>query len=588
MLTQHPYIVPFSREVTIGNLTLGNNRPLVIQSMANTDTNLVEASVIQARNIVDAGGEMVRFTTQGKREVASLAAIRKALREKGITVPLVADVHFNPSVAEEAAAACEKVRINPGNFTGRITHHFDPADTRSLSEAREKNRKRFAAFLAQCRAHQTAIRIGVNHGSLSRRIMATHGDTPVGMAESAMEFLRICREEDFHNVVVSLKSSNTRVMIQSVRLLTWQMINEDLHFPIHLGVTEAGDGPAGRIRSATGMAPLLMEGMGDTLRVSLTESPEREIPVAKKIRELFPRPGALPYHPYKSLPWDPFHYDKPATHRINGVGGNLSVRVFSTIRGSTPDGLEADYVVMEKNSGIFLSGKDGEIPVEFFTAGTRPAEVRSGYTLVTKQQEPELLDKLEPSVVIYRAGTESFRDIKSWLIRYYRHGLTHPVVVARNYEEKDPGTFDLLTAGEFGLLLADGLIDGVWIENPHLPGARVLETVFQVLQASRARITQTEYIACPSCGRTLFHIEEVLNRVRLATRHLRGLKIAVMGCIVNGPGEMADADYGYVGSARGKVSLYRGKEVQRKNIPEEEAVDQLVELIREHGDWVDP
>lgn len=561
MIRQSRYTVPRSRRVKIGTIALGDDLPVVVQSMANTSTDDEIASREQLERIADAGGQMVRFTTQGKKEVEALGKMIRSLAPPYDQVPVVADVHFRADIAFEAARICSKVRINPGNFTERKNGPASYPDD-LFEEGRRKNAEQLRHLIGICREHQTALRIGVNHGSLSARIMSRYGNTPEGMVESAMEFLRVCHETDFHDVVVSLKSSNTVLMVQAVRLLVKTMSGEGLYFPLHLGVTESGDGEEGRIKSATGMGPLLMEGFGDTLRVSLTEPPEHEIPVARQITQLFPKPATLPYDPLKGLPWDPFHHSQQETIEVEGVGGEAPVAVV---------------------------GEEGEPagPVPDLIAG----EIikHPSFRKINLESDPAALVKQGlPAVLVLDGTGEAMTGVKNWLISYYRSGGTLPVIFRKTYRETSAESYILRAAGELGLLLIDRLVQGIWLENPSFSAGFNNRLSFRVLQAARNRITSTEYIACPSCGRTLFDIQTVLGEVRKRTHHLKGLKIAVMGCIVNGPGEMADADYGYIGAGRGKVTIYKGNTPVAKNISEATAVERLVEVIREHGDWVNP
>jgi (E)-4-hydroxy-3-methylbut-2-enyl-diphosphate synthase len=503
----------------------------------------------------------VRFTTQGKKEVEALGKIVSSLAPPYDQVPVAADVHFRADVACEAARVCHKVRINPGNFTERKSGPATFSD-QAYEEALGKNSEQLRHLVSICREHHTALRIGVNHGSLSSRIMSRYGDTPEGMVESAMEFLRICNQEDFHDVVVSLKSSNTVLMVQAVRLLVRSMTREGLYYPVHLGVTESGDGTEGRIKSVVGMAPLLMEGIGDTLRVSLTEAPENEIPVAQLITQLFPKPATLPYNPLKDLPWDPFHHSRQETLEVHGVGGDAPVAVIAAPGAHTdpfPDLIDNEI----NNHPSFMPVNTGTDPKQFGHPGT-------------------------PKVLVLEGKEKEMTTVKAWLINYYRAGGTLPVIFRKTYHEPGREKYLLKASGEIALLLIDRLIQGIWLDNPHFTPEYNNRLSFHVLQAARNRITATEYIACPSCGRTLFDIQSVLGEVRNRTHHLKGLKIAVMGCIVNGPGEMADADYGYIGAGRGMVNIYKGKTAVLKNVPEKTAVDRLAEVIREHGDWVNP
>lgn len=529
-----------SHVISIGSLQMGGYHPVRIQSMTNTDTNDVKASVDQCIRMIDAGAELVRLTTQGKREVHNLVKIRKKLLSAGYRVPVVADIHFKPELALEAAGITDKIRINPGNYLrGKTVETLLPE------------------LLKTCRDKGTAIRIGVNHGSLDESILERYGDTPLGMVESAMQFLRICKAESFQEVVVSMKSSNPRVMIQSVRLLAYRMNQEGMAYPLHLGVTEAGDGPEGRIKSVVGMAPLLLEGMGDTIRVSLTESPESELPVASQIVSLFPKPDQLPFHPVEGLAWDPFSFSRRGSHPVLGLGNGTRVKIVShhppdpsvDLKPGNLDGVTVFYQEWEKDTQLLEGG-----------------------------------DK----ILIFEKGLMSIMGVKAQLNRFCTVNKNAPILFKISSDTKDPETFQLQLAGELGALLVDGILDGVWVENPHMTPSMMNETVLNILQAAGARITKTEYIACPSCGRTHFDLLTRLKEIRGATSHLTTLKIGVMGCIVNGPGEMADANYGYVGAGPGRVSIYKGKEARLRNIPEKEALEALINLVKKEGDWVDP
>ena len=529
-----------SLPIVIGSLHLGGEHPVRIQSMTSTDTNDVQASVDQCIRMIEAGAELVRLTTQGKREVENLDKVREELHAAGYLVPLAADIHFKPGLALGAARVCDKIRINPGNYLkGRKVDVLLPE------------------LLKRCREEGTAIRIGVNHGSLNESILEQYGDTPEGMVESAMIFLRICKAESFYEVVVSMKSSNPRVMVQSVRLLAHQMSLEEMAYPLHLGVTEAGDGPEGRIKSAVGIAPLLLEAMGDTIRVSLTEPPERELPVASQIVSLFPKPDALPYHPFQGLAWDPFSFSRRKSRSVAGMGRGSRVKIVSPeppdpatdLKPADLNGLTVLYEAWEKESHLLESGDN---------------------------------------ILLMEKSSDSIQEIKSRLNRFCAVNKKAPVLFKSTSDSKNPERFQLQLAGELGALLVDGLLDGVWVENPHLSQSMINETVLNILQAAGARITKTEYIACPSCGRTHFDILTRLKEIRGATSHLTTLKIGVMGCIVNGPGEMADADYGYVGAGPGRVSIYKGREARLRNIPEKEALEALIKLVKNEGDWIDP
>jgi (E)-4-hydroxy-3-methylbut-2-enyl-diphosphate synthase len=534
-------MIPYrSQAITVGSLPLGGDHPVRIQSMTSTDTNDVTASVDQCIRMIEAGAELVRLSTQGNREVKNLKKLREELHKAGYRIPLVADIHFKPGLALEAARVCDKIRINPGNYMkGGSVDLLLPE------------------LLLRCREEGTAIRIGVNHGSLDESILNRYGDTPEGMVESAMIFLRICKAESFHEVLVSMKSSNPRVMVQSVRLLAQQMSNEHMAYPLHLGVTEAGDGPEGRIKSAVGIAPLLLEAMGDTIRVSLTEPPEMELPVASQIVALFPKPDTLPYHPFKGLAWDPFSFSRRISLPVSGVGKGSRVKLVSP---EPPD--PATDLKPGNLTGLTVSYEAWE---------KEPKELESG-------------DK----ILLVDRSSHSIQEIKSRLNQFCTVNKKAPILFKSSSGIEDHGIFQLQLAGELGALLVDGVLDGVWVENPYMTPTMINETVLNILQAAGARITKTEYIACPSCGRTHFDILTRLKEIRVATSHLTTLKIGVMGCIVNGPGEMADADYGYVGAGPGRVSIYKGREARLKNIPENQALEALIKLVKSEGDWIDP
>ena len=533
-------------EVRVGNTAIGGNNPVRIQSMASTSTMDTEASVAQARRIVDAGAELVRFTAQGVREAANLGEIRRRLRESGCDVPLVADIHFNPRAAFAAAEQVEKVRINPGNFVdpGRTFRKIEYTDEEYAAELRRLE-EALVPFLETCRANDTAIRLGVNHGSLSDRIMSRYGDTPAGMVESAMEFLRVCRNHGFDRVVISIKASNVVVMVETVTRLVEAMDAEEMHYPLHLGVTEAGDGEDGRIKSAVGIGALLREGIGDTIRVSLSEEPEAELPVARKIMDYIDLMATAA--PIEAPRDGRFRLGKGMRRmsREIGAGGGSRVPVVPAVDGLTGlKEIDAETVIAGKidiaPDDIILLSASGEVP---------------GMTM-------------EAAMNILVA-----------------EGIDNPVILRGVYNGPDADTVRLRASIDLGALLLKGFADGIEIVSDSLTPDEASRLALAILQSARLRISHTEYIACPGCGRTLFDLQQTLARVKEATSHLKGLKIGVMGCIVNGPGEMADADYGYVGAGVGKISLYKGKECVEKNIPAEEAVSHLVELIKKCGDW---
>lgn len=583
-----------SSEVNIGAVPLGGRNPIRIQSMTNTSTLDTGGSIAQVKRIVDAGGEYVRLTTQGIKEAENLKQINAGLRKDKYMVPLVADVHFNPKVADVAAHYAEKVRVNPGNYAA------DP----------QKIRERFVPFLHICKEHHTAIRIGVNHGSLSDRIMSRYGDTPEGMVESCMEFLRICIEEGFTDVVISIKASNTVVMVTTVRLLVHVMKKENMSFPLHLGVTEAGDGEDGRIKSALGIGALLADGLGDTIRVSLSEDPEAEIPVARKLVDYITQREGHSYIP-GAVAGD-FNYLSPvrrSTKAVRNIGGDhLPVVISERLSGATDvdPRFVPDYIYTgRKLPEVPIEGCDYIVDAASWTGAphTWPAftHVQIGEI---EQCESELkflflpfpvltaegitFLKKHPEIVLIAQSTHVNRlgEYRAFVHRLMIEGAHNPVVFLQHYGESEAEDLQIKAAADMGALILDGFCDGIFLLNQGgLSHLTVDAVAFGILQAGRVRTSKTEYISCPGCGRTLFNLQETIARVKAATSHLKGLKIGIMGCIVNGPGEMADADYGYVGAGRGKISLYKRKECVERNIPEEEAVDKLIELIKANGDW---
>ncbi len=544
-MSRYNYFRRKSSVAKAGNVEIGGENPIRVQSMTNTSTLDTEGSVAQAIRIAEAGGEIVRLTTQGVREAENMAEIRKGLDAAGCDVPLVADVHFNPNAAFKAAETCEKVRINPGNFVdaARTFKKLEFTDEEYASEV-EKIRDTLVPFLNVCKAHSTAVRLGVNHGSLSDRIMSRYGDTPAGMVESVMEFLRVCSDEDFSNIVISIKASNVVVMVETVRMLAGKMNEEGMSFPLHLGVTEAGDGEDGRIKSAVGIGTLLSEGIGDTIRVSRTEDPEKEIPVAVKLREY-----------------------------IVGREGHDTVVEPDTVLDGASRGRSAGVPGFENVGWPLVAGLD--FP-----------SVPGAWHKVDASEEPVLLGDTVP-VVVTSHNANRVGEIASWIDRFVALGGKNPVFISLGYEDNDLEDFQIKAGADFGPLLLDGYGSGIVIDAPAFSLEEVNSVALGLLQAARLRVSKTEYIACPSCGRTLFDLQKTLKEVKEATSGLKGLKIGVMGCIVNGPGEMADADYGYVGAGPGKVSLYKGKTLVKKNIPSAEAIDELINLIKANGDWKD-
>ncbi len=553
-------------EVNVGGVKIGCNNPVRIQSMTNTSTMDTEGSAAQVQRIVAKGGELVRLTTQGSREAINMGNIKALLSSQGCNVPLVADVHFNASVADVAAQYADKVRVNPGNYvdTARTFKHIDYTDE-EYAEELVRLRRRFTAFLDLCKKEGKAIRVGVNHGSLSDRIMSRYGDTPSGVVESCMEFLRICRDENFSNVVVSIKTSNTAMMVTTVRRLVAVMQQEGVSFPLHLGVTEAGDAEDGRIKSAVGIGALLADGIGDTVRVSLAEAPENEIPVAKELAEyIASRAG---HHAVEGIVSPHFNYIEPRRRTTKAVGciGGDKVPVVISGHHTTEQNLAPDFVA---HNGTIEDSKG----IEFIT-------------LQYSDLTPALIEQLRGSsnsvIIAHSTHKNPVGELRALVHRLMVEGVSTPVVIRRTYSESSVESLRIKAAADLGVMLIDGLADGVWIENEGIDHEQINAIAFGILQATRTRISKTEYIACPGCGRTMYDLQGTLARIKAATGHLKGLKIGVMGCIVNGPGEMADADYGYVGAARGKVSLYRKQECVQKNIPEDEAIERLLKLIED-------
>ena len=542
--------------------------------MANVSTMDTDASVVQAISMARAGAEYIRFTAQGIREARNLGVIRKRLNEQGCHTPLVADIHFNPKAADVAAEFVEKVRINPGNYVdGARTFRADYTDE-DFAEGVRKIRERFVPFLRLCRAHGTAIRLGVNHGSLSDRIMSRFGDTPEGMTESCMEFLRLCREEQFDDVVISIKASNTVVMVRTVRLLVRTMDREGMHYPLHLGVTEAGNDEDGRIKSAVGIGALLTDGIGDTIRVSLSEPPEAEIPVARELIDHINRTRAEEYAPmpadFEGTETDYFR----RTRMVGDIGGGRQPVVLAEYtNGEEPDEtLRPDYL-RHLPDGTFTSTKDKRrtVPAPHFVELT-PDELID--------ERLEALNADESSVIILRSvHTDSVNETRAAILRLRAAACQAPVILRRDYHEADLDRLRIAASADLGVLLIDGIADGLLLTQGGHSTPDTDRLAFGILQATRRRMSRTEYISCPGCGRTLYDLHQTISRIKAATGHLKGVKIGIMGCIVNGPGEMADADYGYVGAGPGRVSLYRGKECVLRSIPEAEAVDRLLELI---------
>ena len=541
-----------TKSITVGSIRIGSEYPIRVQTMANTDTNDIEASVSQAKRCIEAGAELLRYTTQGTKEAENLGIIHNKLQSEGYTTPLVADIHFNPHVAETAAKLVEKIRINPGNFVSSKEGEYSEKE---WAEEINKIREKLFPLLDICKQHNTCVRIGVNHGSLSKRIVSKYGNTPLGLAKSCMEFIDLCEEAEFYNLILSIKASNTRVMVYAVRMLVEMMEKSGKNYPLHLGVTEAGSDTEGRIKSASGIGTLLSEGIGDTIRVSLSEAPEAEIPVAKNIVEYINTYNYSTTIQPKQLSRIT-SYNKRKSNEIHNIGGE-NVPIVVTNKANNTE-IHEDYTIDNIPNKVLLE-------VEKIDTSTL-----------------ELL-KTHPEQIIFLTTKEHnfIGTIRLGIEILSKNNIYNPIIVTKIYNENNLSLLQIKSAIDFGGLLIDGLIDGIYInnENRAISEEEVCETSFQILQSTRARFSTTEYISCPSCGRTKFDLPERVKEVKKATKHLKGLKIAVMGCIVNGPGEMADADYGYIGAGFGKVSLYKGKECIVKNIPEGEAIKKLLEII---------
>ena len=632
----HQYKRRETLTVKIGDLYMGSDYPIRIQSMTTTDTMDTAGSVAQITRMVQAGCELVRLTAPSINEAKNLENIKKQLVANGIHVPLVADIHFTPNAAEVAARIIEKVRVNPGNYADKKKFDIIEYTDAQYAEELDRIREKFTPLVKICKEYGTAMRIGTNHGSLSDRIMSRYGDSPLGMVESAMEFLRICEDENYYNIVLSMKSSNTQVMVEAYRLLVKTMNQHNMKYPLHLGVTEAGDGDDGRIKSALGIGALLEDGIGDTIRVSLTEDPEFEVPVAQKLALRYDK--RLNHTPIlnvsePSLNWSPFDYKKRLSTEITNIGATNVPRVvadFSYLDKITPSDLGAvghtydvrldkwhmadlgcDYIYFGENNidfmlpngvkGIYTSSvwnnlpdKLNNYPVfgvdEYFNTISHSATLNF-IKLTTDEVTTSFLTKLsnQKNNIVLLLGSNNINavaDLRNTFFNLSKTELQIPVFIFRVYNTADEEEFMLHASTDCGSLLIDGFSDGIMLTNKQIKQYRVNQISFGILQAARARVTKTEYISCPSCGRTLFDLQETTAMIRKETDHLKGVKIAIMGCIVNGPGEMADADYGYVGSGVGKITLYRGKEVVKKGIEKETAVNELIELIKEDSRWI--
>jgi (E)-4-hydroxy-3-methylbut-2-enyl-diphosphate synthase len=625
-----------TREVKVGELLLGGSNPIRLQSMTTTDTMDTKGTVAQSIRMIEAGSELVRITAPSINEARNLENIKKEIRAAGFNTPLVADIHFTPNAAEMAARLVEKVRVNPGNYADKKKFEtIDYSDAGYEAEL-ERIRQRFTPLVKICKEYGTAMRIGTNHGSLSDRIMSRYGDSPLGMVESALEFVRICEENNYREIVISMKASNTQVMVQAYRLLVHKMIETNRNYPLHLGVTEAGDGEDGRIKSAVGIGTLLEDGLGDTIRVSLTEEPEFEIPVAKNLADRYTKrrseTGIKPV--VGKIPYDPFEYNRNKTQQVINIGdhhvprviADLSVKEEITPASLFPFGynysvpldkwnlsdMAVDYVYAGNNSinfeipgtlGVIYNSEhwtknktqDRAYPLFCGEEYFKTKEHSSTLNFIVADHSvlnSDFIDKLKKEtncVLILDSFNElAMADLRRMMIDLKNEKCEIPVIFKLNYNQLTEEQFQLYSSTDAGALFLDGMGDGIWIKQNKCVSAQVLNsTQFGILQATRTRISKTEYISCPSCGRTLFDLQETTQKIRERTDHLKGVKIGIMGCIVNGPGEMADADYGYVGTGPGKISLYKGKEVVKKNVTSDTAVDELIALIKENGDWIE-
>lgn len=606
----------------VGRLNIGGDNPVRVQSMTTTSTLDTEGSVAQCKRIIDAGGELVRLTTQGRREAENLANISRQLRAEGYTQPLCADIHFNANVADVAACHTEKVRINPGNYVdpARTFKHLEYTDEQYAQEL-EKIEERLTTFIDLCKEHHTAVRIGVNHGSLSDRIMSRYGDTPEGIVESCMEFLRIFRKHNFDDVVISIKASNTVVMVRSVRLLVAEMDREDMHYPLHLGVTEAGEGEDGRIKSAVGIGALLADGIGDTIRVSLSEEPEAEIPVAKHlVRYIRRKQEHLLVPGVQAKNFDYLRPERRKTQAVGPIGGTQPpVVIVSEVQGAKEgvtqgqEALRPDYIYvgqqmpdqpvegqryivdfnafgrelqkhMDVADYMFPIFPYNAMPYISAVPDTAPIFLVLPYGSCTEEYKACL--KANPNVVVVVPSQHQNRlgEQRALVHELMAEGIENPVVFAQAYKhsQQEKADLQLEAAADMGALMMDGLTDGLWLMNDgDIAMQDLTDTAYGILQAGRLRMVKTEYISCPGCGRTLYDLRTTIARVKEATKGMKGLKIGIMGCIVNGPGEMADADYGYVGAGVGRIALYRGKVCVERGIPEAEAVEHLLQLIKE-------
>ena len=627
-----------SRKIYVGNLSLGGDAPIRIQSMTTTDTMDIKASIDQTLSLINVGSELVRLTAPSIKDSDALEHIVKGVRNEGHSTPIVADIHFTPNAALRAADFVEKVRVNPGNYADKKKFDFHEYTDESYAEELIRIKEKFTPLVLKCKELGRVIRIGTNHGSLSDRITSRYGDSPLGMVESALEFLRIAEGCDFYDLVISMKSSNTLVMVQAYRLLVIRMDEEGMNYPLHLGVTEAGDGEDGRIKSAVGIGTLLEEGIGDTIRVSLTESPEAEIPVARALVERYKNRSSYDHHESDFVSSiDPFSYSKRKTVEIGKIGGKNVPVVISSLRSSNEvtrtNLVGAGYMYSVKDDkwniadracdAIFSGSKVISFPLpgtlmvlmhgsDWLSKAVGREDVVRHYPVWTKEQWTVVANfatmnfievnrgdvtrdflegislRKDVVLILKTCSDNAMMDLRNVVeIVENNGGAGLPVILKNELNGLEKEQFTLHQSTDLGGVLIDGLGDGIWVDGEGVSLLDRNNLAFGILQATRTRISQTEYISCPSCGRTLFDLEETTAKIRKATGHLKGLKIGIMGCIVNGPGEMADADYGYVGTGVGKITLYKEKEVVRKNVPEAEGVEALIVLIKKHGDWIE-
>lgn len=573
-----------SRIVNIGNVALGGLNPIRIQSMTSTNTLDTEQTVNQSIRMIKAGCELVRITCPGSKEAENLINIKQKLKQAGYDVPIIADIHFNAKVAEYAAKIVEKVRINPGNYTGNQSKLKTDLSQFEYQLELEKTAENLHPLIKICKEYGTVIRVGVNHGSLSERIINKVGNTPAGMVASAMEFIQICQAFQFHDLVLSMKSSNIKIMVQAYRLLVNEMQENDMNYPLHLGVTEAGNGLDGRIKSTAGIGTLLEEGIGDTIRISLTEAPENEIIFAKKMINILGRNANKNDNLTVQIPAiNPFEYNRRSSNLIDKIGGGKPPIVISTLQNE-----EADFIYDKKQN--LLIGKQNNFKIIKLENNEPDATssiqfIEIHFPLSVKELQ-EKINQINPKEILLLAlgANQPISQVKQLISYLLENEIKNPVVVKKTYPDEDFDNLVIRAATDLGSLLIDGLIDGVWIVNKNF-ASKTSHLSFRILQACGSRISSTEFIACPSCGRTKFNIEQAFEEVKKETDHLKGLKIAVMGCIVNGPGEMADADYGYIGAGNGKVNLYKSRELIKQGVGEKHAVSELISLIKKYGDW---